>query len=411
MYGSTGVIAPHRRRPLSRQLGGVLAGAALSSLAVATSVVVMWVNRDSSGGDSGVLIVIAAAVGVPAFLLGAISLILLSGRTRNVRIVNTATALAVFVSLIPMGLIFLREVWAAFAFSSLFAVLVALVLTEPTERDPAKAVSELPALEHPEPSGRAPFESPPPISAKDVADAVPVPTRHLPGPWQRRLSRGSSAIVRQAGDRRRSGRRRESVRHMTLRHRHNEDAVSLPELPPAAANDAAPLPQDFIPNSSKILDAFLERMESGLERFERALAGHAEESDETLAMTTEVPAPDASGDAAESSADERLALLYEQVEAATRRLEVLVAEVDSRFKEWLATSRNGHIGMTANAPDATENASEVLRSVRDDMGSLLRGLDGGGPAAGGLEAQLAAIRNLRMRLAKYVERSSDGTKD
>jgi len=378
---------------------------------VVTSVVVMLVDRNSSGGDGGVLIIIAAAVGVPTFLLGAVSLILLSGRTRNVGIVNTATALAVFVSLIPMGLIFLREVWAAFAFSLLFAVLVALVLTEPTERDPSKATGELPGMEHPEPAESAPSESSPPISAKDVADAVPVPTRHLPGPWQRRLSRGSSAIVRQAGDRRRSGRRRESVRHMTLRHRHNEDAVSLPELPPAAANDAAPLPQDFIPNSSKILDAFLERMESGLERFERALAGHAEESDETLAMTTEVPAPDASGDAAESSADERLALLYEQVEAATRRLEVLVAEVDSRFKEWLATSRNGHIGMTANAPDATENASEVLRSVRDDMGSLLRGLDGGGPAAGGLEAQLAAIRNLRMRLAKYVERSSDGTKD
>jgi hypothetical protein len=368
----------------------------------------MLVNRNSLGGDGGVLIVIVAAVSVPAFLLGAISLILLSGRTRNVRIVNTATALAVFVSLIPMGLIFLREVWAAFAFSFLFAVLVALVLTEPTERDTAKAVSDLPALEHPEPSESAPSESPPPISAKDVADAVPALAVRLPRPWQRRLSRGSSAIVRQAGDRRRAG-RRERVRHMTLRHPPKDDAVVLPELPPATANDAAPSPEYVIPDSSKILDAFLERMESGLERFERALAGHAEEPDESLPMTTEAPAPDASGDVEESSADERLALLYEQVEAATRRLEVLVADVDSRFKEWLATSRNGHTGMTATEPDAARNAFEVLRSVRDDMGSLVKGLDGGGPASGGLEAQLAAIRNLRMRLAKCVERSSDGS--
>ena len=404
------MIVPHRRRPLSRQLGGVLAGAALSSLAVATSVVVMWVNRDSSAGDGGVLIVIAAAVGVPAFLLGAISLVLLSGRTRNAWIVNTATALAVFVSLIPMGIIFLREVWAAFAFSFLFAVLVDLVLTEPTERGPAKAVGELPALEHPESSESAPSESPPPISAKDVADALPAIARHLPRPWQRRLSRGSSAIIRQAGDRRQSGRRRESVRH-TLRHRHREDAVALPELPPAPSNDAAPLPQDFIPDSSKILDAFLERMESGLERFERALAGHAEQPDETLPMTTEAPAPDASGHAAESSADERLALLYEQIEAATRRLDVLIAEADSRFKEWLAASRNGHTGMTASEPDTAKDAFEVLLSVKEDMGSLARGLDGSGPASGGLEAQLAAIRNLRMRLAKYVEWSSDGTRD
>lgn len=148
-----------------------------------------------------------------------------------------------------------------------------------------------------------------------------------------------------------------------------------------------------------------------MERFERALAGHPEESDETLAMTTEALAPDASADAEESSAGERLALLYEQVEAATRRLDVLVADVDLRFKEWLAASRNGHKGMTAREPDAAKNAFEVLRSVQDDMGSLVRGLDGGGPASGGLEAQLSAIRNLRMRLAKYVERSSDGTKD
>jgi hypothetical protein len=403
------VIAPHRRRPLSRRLGGVLAGAALSSLAVVTSVVVMLVNRNGSGGDSGVLIVVAAAVGVPAFLLGAISLVLLSGRTRNVGIVNTATALAVFVSLIPMGIIFLREVWAAFAFSLLFAVLVALVLTERTDPDSVNAAGELLAWKHPEPAKSASSESPPPISAENVTDALPGLARHLPEPWQRRLSRGTSAIVRQAGDRRRPGRRRESVRHMTLRHRHKENVVPLPEQPTAAAgNDAALLPEDLTPDSSRILEALLERMESGLERFERALAGHAEESDETLAMT---PAADTSRDAEVSSADERLTLLYGQVEAATRRLDVLIADADSRFKEWLAVSRNGHTGTTATEPDAAKNAFEVLRSVQDDMGSLVRELDGEGPASGGLETEIAAIRNLRMRLAKYVKRSSDGSRD
>ena len=405
------MIAPHRRRPLSRRLGGVLAGAALSSLAVVTSIVVMLVDRNSFGGDGGVLIVIAAAIGVPAFLLGAISLVLLSGRTRNAGVVNTVTALAVFVSLIPMGIIFLQEVWAAFAFSFLFAVLVALVLTERTERDPADAVGELPALEHPEPPESVRSESPPPISAKDVADAVPALARHLPRPWQRRLSRGSSAIVRQTGDRRRPGRRRESVQHMMFRPRPKDDAAALPELPSMVSDDAAPPPEDLTPDSSRVFDAFLDRMESGLERLERALASRAEQPDETLPMATETPTPDASGEAEEPSPDERLALLCEQVEAATRRLEALITDADSRFKEWLAASRNGHMGTTATEPGAALEAFDVLRSVRDDMSSLVRGLDGTGSTSGGLDAQLAAIRNLRMRLAKYVERPSDGTQD
>jgi len=407
------MIAPHRRRPLSRRLGGVLAGAALSSLAVATSVVVIWVNRDGSGGDSSVLIVIAAAVGVPAFLLGAIALVLLSGRTRNAKIINTATALAVFVSLLPMGIIFLREVWAAFAFSILFAVLVALVLTEPTERDSPEAVRELPALDPQGPSESTPGGPPPPTSLEDAVDSACTIAGHLPGPWQRRLSRGSRVISKREGETRTGRRKRKIIRFEARRHGYREDATS-PQEPwrtASNANDTAPSPQESGRDSSAILDAFLERMESTLDRLERALSSRAAEPEETLQTPNEGPTHSKCVDVAETSAEQRLALLYGQVEASARRLDSLVADADLRFKEWLAAARDGRPGVTSDEPDATADASELLRSVQQDMVILVRGLDGAGPASGDFGAQIAAIRSLKMLLARFVEQSGGGNRD
>jgi hypothetical protein len=400
------MIEPHRRRPLSRRLGGVLAGAALSSLAVVTSVVVMWVDRDSFGADSGVLVVIAAAVGVPVFLLGSVALVLLSGRTGNARITNTATALAVFVSLLPMGLIFLREVWAAFAFSILFAVLVALVLTEPTERGLPKTVRELAVLDPPGPSASTPAEPLPPTSPEDAADAVGTIAGRLPRPWQRRLSRGSRVISKR-GETHAERRKRKIIRFEAHRHGYRENATSPrePSQPAPNANDTAPSPQDSGRDSTAILDAFLERMESTLDRLERALRGRAAEAEEMLQTPTEGLVHGKSADVAETSAEQRLALLYGQVEASVRRLDSLVADADLRFKEWLAAARDGRVGVASDEPDATANASEVLRSVRDDMAILVKGLDGVGPASSDFGAQIAAIRSLKMLLARFVEQS------
>ena len=116
-------------------------------------------------------------------------------------------------------------------------------------------------------------------------------------------------------------------------------------------------------------------------------------------------------DVAETSAEQRLALLYGQVEASARRLDSLVADADLRFKEWLAAARDGRPEVTSDEPDATADASELLRSVQQDMVILVRGLDGAGPASGDFGAQIAAIRSLKMLLARFVEQSGGGNRD
>ena len=361
----------------------------------------MWLDRDSLDGDSGVFIVIAAAVGVPAFLLGAVALVLLSGRTRSVKIINTATALAVLVALLPMGLIFLREVWAAFAFAFLFAVLVALVLTEPAEKDLPEAARQIQSSESPEPSEEA-AELLPPTSLDDAAGAVPAIARRLPAPWKRRLSRGSRATIKRAGDAHRPKKRREKVRYVALRTGH----ITPPSGPSGAAanaNDSLSPLQSPGRDSGTILEALLHRLESGLERFERSLAGSATGFDEAPPTPDERPAQSLTLDAAETFAEEWLAPLCERVETSTGRLERLITEADSRFKEWLAAARDGEPIMTPSEPDAAADATEALRSVREGIAGLLRALDGKEPASADLEVWLAKVRDLRVRLTKYVE--------
>ena len=192
---------------------------------------------------------------------------------------------------------------------------------------------------------------------------------------------------------------------MALRKRHKGDAISPQEPSRAVANasdTASPL-QDPGRDSAAILDTFLGRLESGLERFERALTDSATEPDEMPPTPDKGPAQRVIADAADTFAKEQLALLLEQVETSARRLESLVADMDSRFKEWLAAARDGGPVVTSSEPFATADTTEVLRSVREGIAGLVRGVDGEAPASGDLEAWLAAVRDLRARLANYVE--------
>ena len=121
--GKRGMELPHR-------LGGVLAGTALSGTAIATCLGVMWLRRNHQGGvnGDGAMPALAAAAAVAAVLLGATALLLLLKRTPDIRITNGLTVSAVFVSLVPLEVVLLRETWAVLVSSASLAVLVALAL-------------------------------------------------------------------------------------------------------------------------------------------------------------------------------------------------------------------------------------------------------------------------------------------
>ena len=386
------------RVTVPRRFAGVLAGAALSSIAVAASIVVTWLNRDSSEASDDAMVLVAAAASLPAFLLGATALVLLSGRTRNASIANAVAALAVFVSLVPLEIIFLREIWAVFTFSALFAALVALVLTEPSEQESRRG-PQISALASQAPVNKS-SESPPPMAIEDDPDPIYTFSRRGPGFWRKRFSTGDRAASKRKGWARIAPQRPKAVQNVATRHLQQEDVGHPHEPSPvmADANHAVPPSQDSGMNLSAILNAFAERIESGLERIEKTLADRDSEPDEAPPNPNDGLAQRVSVDPSDTFAEERLAVLLGQVEMSARRLESLLSDIDSRYKEWLA-AQNGHLRATPG--------SEVLHSVRDEMAALLKGLVSGAPEPSDPEAQLAAIRSLRMRLTNFVDRSGE----
>jgi hypothetical protein len=76
------------------------------------------------------MLAITAVAAVSAVLLAVTALLLRRERTPDTRITNGLTASAVFMSLVPLEVLLLKETWAVLVSSALFAVLVALVLSE-----------------------------------------------------------------------------------------------------------------------------------------------------------------------------------------------------------------------------------------------------------------------------------------
>jgi hypothetical protein len=219
---------------------------------------------------------------------------------------------------------------------------------------------------------------------------------------------GNRAASRRKSWARIAPQRRKVIRNVASQHLQQEDVGHPHEPSPVAAdaNHTVPPSQDSGTNLSAILDAFVERIESGLERIEKALADRASEPDEAPPSPDEGPAQRVSVDPSETFAGERLAVLLGQVETSARRLESLLADIDSRYKEWLA-AQNGHSRVTPGRSEADVDSPEVLRSVRDEMAALLKGLVSGASEPSDPEAQLTAIRSLRMRLTNFVDRSGE----
>lgn len=347
-------IGHERRRPsVRRRLGGVFAAAALSCAAIVTSFVVSWMSCEGGDDGCGVRLLVAAAAVVPAFLLGGAALVLLSERTSSPILTNVITALAVFFALIPLEMVFLRQIWAVFAFSGLFAVFVAMVLSEPgaaTMREMRKQPRTAPEGER----GAAPVSS---LVAGQMAEAGEraVPVASVPPGDERPVT---PRIVR-AKRRAAAARRRKDAARRPARAPRRRRRVTAKE----------PVRKADVAGDNSELVARLESLAGALEGLIAA-----EEKRESAQR------PDM------SSVEERLQELSD-------RIETLAGRVQSAEE--------------ARAPKAAGRAAidfeAESRLVRRQVASLLSGLSGNVSGAD-LHLHLLAVAALRQRLMELGRR-------
>jgi hypothetical protein len=364
---------------------------------VVTSLIVTWLDRDRVDADSTVLLLLAAVAGIPAFLLGAVALVLLSGRARSSKIVNTTAALAVLVSLLPMCLIFLREVWAAFAFALLFAILVSLVLTEPAEKELVKGsygvqLSEV--SQSPQETGA----SLPQLSSGNRADTSPSSVHRLPRYRKRRFSRGGRT-ARQAGDpvqirRRREG-RRSGVRYAQPANPSNRTSDAEDD------SDALPQSQGSSNNLMERFGVLIDRLDLNLGLFERMLSDAAVVFQKKPPNDKDVQAP--IEDIARASAEERLTALFERIETSADRLDRLIAERDSQRAELLAAPTKNMAAATSTEAKPAPDTLDALHSIREGIADLVRALNRRQAGTDDRESLLKRIQDLRLRLKRCIE--------
>ncbi|MDI6858394.1 MAG: hypothetical protein QME71_08785 [Dehalococcoidia bacterium] len=347
-----GIGHERRRTSVRRRLGGVLAAAALSCVAIVTSFVVSWMSCREGDDGCGVGLLVAAAAVVPAFLLGGAALILLSERTSSPILTNVITALAVFFALVPLEMVFLRQIWAVFAFSGLFAVFVAMVLSEPGAATLEKEIRRQPqpAAKQERVSVPSAVTGPSAGGGEGPAPSGPVP----PGSERLVTPRIARAKRRAAAGLRRRGVARGPARVLKPKRR---VAAKQPARKAHAAGD----------NSELV---------ARLESLARALEGliAAEEKRESAQR------PDM------SSVEERLRELSD-------RIETLAGRVQSAEE--------------ARAPKAAGRAAidleAELQLVRRQVASLLSGLSGDVSGAD-LHLHLLAVAALRQRLMELGRR-------
>jgi len=410
-------VASSRRRriALPRRLGGVLAGTALSCIAIATSLVATWLGRGEKADDNGSgVLLIAAAAAVPAFLLGATALVLLSERTSNAKITGTLTALAVFVSLVPLEIIFLRETWAVFVFSALFAVLVALVLSESAE--PGLPGTAMRGSSFGQIGGKGDVVPTPPPLNHGEGERAGTPDHEVTTLPHRRVRRARPSVRRAVLDSHASGRHQKRLRHRALRRRPVEEARAFQvdegnpppepavEPPPAASRES----NDLLPH----LVALCQELESSIERLEllsTAISKGHEEGAPTCALeemdqaTTGVSVPSEVA----TYIMTRFDALCEQLESCVERFQRLATDVDERPRERLPTTARQpteSIGPQPHAPSRPPASSlEDLRFFREQIDALIGRLGEGITGDDGPDLELQVIRSLRERLARFLQ--------
>jgi len=402
-------VASSRRRriALPRRLGGVLAGTALSCIAIATSLVTTWLGRGEKADDNGSgVLLIAAAAAVPAFLLGATALVLLSERTSNAKITGTLTALAVFISLIPLEIIFLRETWAVFVFSALFAVLVALVLSESAE--PGLPGTAMRGSSFGQIGGKGDAVPTPPPLNHGEGERAGTPDHEVTTLPHRHVRRARRSARRAVLDSHASGRHQKRLRHRALRRRPVEEArafqVDEGNPPPAASRES----NDLLPH----LVALCQELESSIERLELLSTaigkGHEEEAPTSALEETDQATPGVSVPSEVATyIMTRFDALCKQLESCVERFQRLATDVDERPRERLPTTARQtteSIGPQPHAPSRPPASSlEDIRFFREQIDALIGRLGEGITGDDGPDLELQVIRSLRERLARFLQ--------
>jgi hypothetical protein len=129
---------PHETmEPLRRPVAGVLAGLAASIAALIAVLLIAWGHcGGGSGEDCNVELAIATLAAVPALLLVAAVLLLLSARATSRFLNRSLVVLALFVGLLPLALLSIEELWSLFVFGALLSGLVGYVVVPHKEEAP-----------------------------------------------------------------------------------------------------------------------------------------------------------------------------------------------------------------------------------------------------------------------------------
>lgn len=135
-------------QPLRRAAAGVLLGLAASIGALIAVLLIAWGHcGGGSEEDCDVQLAVAMLAAVPGFLLAAVVLLLLSSRAAGWFLTNSLIVLALFVALLPLGMLSIQEWWSILLFGALLSSLVGYVVVphqteaqEATSRQPRSAV-------------------------------------------------------------------------------------------------------------------------------------------------------------------------------------------------------------------------------------------------------------------------------
>ena len=327
-----------RRTSVRRRLGGVLAAAALSCAAIVTSFIVSWMSCEESDDGCGVGLLVAAAAVVPAFLLGGAALILLSERTSSPVLTNVITALAVFFALVPLEMVFLRQIWAVFAFSGLFAVFVAMVLSEPGVATLEKEMRKQPQTAPEGERGPAPVSSP---DAGQVVEAGerPAPAAPVPSSDQQPVTPRIVRAKRRAAAARR---RREAARGPASALRRKRRVAAREPVRKAGASGGDSELARRLESLARVLEGLVaaERERGPAEEFvapARAIEERLQELSDRVGLLAgrieEAEKARAAADAARAGdAEAELRLVCRQVAALLRELSGDVSGADLRLQ-------------------------------------------------------------------------------
>jgi hypothetical protein len=114
---------------LRRPAAGVLLGLAASITALIAVLLISWGHcGGGSGEDCDVQVAVASLAAVPGLLLVAAVLLLLSARASKTFVGTFLVVLTLFVAVLPLAILSIREWWSVVAFGALLSGLVGYIV-------------------------------------------------------------------------------------------------------------------------------------------------------------------------------------------------------------------------------------------------------------------------------------------